>query len=243
MNRSTWFRWMFVAALAIAVAHTAGCTGGGTAGPGGENENGGANVNVNDNADGPESPVDDSDDDRDSDGWTDERDNCPDTASPDQTDTDGDGLGDVCDNCPNMADPDQTDTDGDEVGDVCDNCPDDSNPDQSDRDGNGIGDACDPSRWFDMQGDHLIGGSCQDTDDDNLASLVVVDDTIVLRGLEGNDDIPLTLDGRIATAGDVVAFGTGGYDLTMALEVGFISFTLVHPETGDSCDGALKFAR
>ena len=219
MNRSTWFRWMFVAALAIAVAHTAGCAGGGTVGPGGENENGGANVN--DNTDGPESPVDDSDDDRDGDGWTDERDNCPDTA-----------------------DTDQTDTDGDEVGDVCDNCPDDSNPDQSDRDGNGIGDACDPSLWFDMQGDHLIGGTCRDTDDDNLASLVVVDDTIVLRGLEGNDDIPLTLGGRIATAGDVVAFGTGGYDLTMALEVGFITFNLIHPdEAGPPCDGALKEAR
>ena len=113
MNRSTWFRWMFVAALAIAVAHTAGCAGGGTVGPGGENENGGANVN--DNTDGPESPVDDSDDDRDGDGWTDERDNCPDTA-----------------------DTDQTDTDGDEVGDVCDNCPDDSNPDQSDRSSSSI---------------------------------------------------------------------------------------------------------
>ena len=58
--------------------------------------------------------------DRDGDGVTDQRDNCPDSWNPDQRDTDGDGVGDACDNCPTVYNPDQTDTNGDGYGDVCD---------------------------------------------------------------------------------------------------------------------------
>ena len=39
--------------------------------------------------------------DADQDGVTDETDNCPDDANPDQVDTDEDGIGDVCDDTPN----------------------------------------------------------------------------------------------------------------------------------------------
>ncbi|MBZ5557192.1 MAG: thrombospondin type 3 repeat-containing protein [Acidobacteriia bacterium] len=81
--------------------------------------------------------------DTDGDGITDDVDNCPTVANPDQKDTDGDGVGDACDNCPTVANPDQKDTDGDGVGDACDNCPTVANPDQKDTDGDGVGDACD----------------------------------------------------------------------------------------------------
>lgn len=43
--------------------------------------------------------------DTDADGITDDVDNCPSTANPDQADTDDDGHGDVCDVCPAVANP------------------------------------------------------------------------------------------------------------------------------------------
>jgi hypothetical protein len=76
------------------------------------------------------SPVD-----SDGDGFSDDKDNCPNTKNADQTDTDQDGKGDACD----------TDDDNDGVLDTNDNCPLVANPDQADSDHDGIGDACDDS--------------------------------------------------------------------------------------------------
>ena len=114
------------------------------------------------------------DGDSDNDGVSDDLDNCPNVANPDQADADGDGVGDACeadrdgdgvsdddDNCPLVPNDDQLDTDGDGLGDACDqandgdgdgvdddvdNCPLDPNPGQEDADGDGVGDACDPDR-------------------------------------------------------------------------------------------------
>ncbi|MBI5609943.1 MAG: thrombospondin type 3 repeat-containing protein, partial [Deltaproteobacteria bacterium] len=72
-------------------------------------------------------------DDKDGDGVSDSKDNCPLKANPDQTDLDKDGKGDVCD----------LDDDGDSVLDAFDNCPTVSNAKQKDTDGDGKGDACD----------------------------------------------------------------------------------------------------
>ncbi len=77
--------------------------------------------------------------DKDGDNVSDNSDNCPDIANPNQADTDHDGLGDVCD----------ADIDNDGVlnkgadGKALDNCPDVANRDQADDDGDGVGDACD----------------------------------------------------------------------------------------------------
>ena len=58
--------------------------------------------------------------DSDSDGWTDDVDNCPDDFNNTQADGDSDNIGDVCDNCPNAHNPLQLDEDTDGVGDACD---------------------------------------------------------------------------------------------------------------------------
>ncbi|MCB9553580.1 MAG: thrombospondin type 3 repeat-containing protein [Myxococcales bacterium] len=71
--------------------------------------------------------------DSDGDGVTDEGDNCPLAANPEQSDLDGDARGDACDD----------DDDGDGVADVDDVCPTVSDPLQADADRDGRGDACD----------------------------------------------------------------------------------------------------
>lgn len=65
---------------------------------------------------GPDAPPGD----QDTDGVTDDRDNCPALANPDQHDEDGDTRGDVCDPCPQLGGAADTDGDGDGVGDGCD---------------------------------------------------------------------------------------------------------------------------
>jgi hypothetical protein len=80
--------------------------------------------------------------DQDADGIGDACDLCPDVSDPSQSDSDEDGLGDACDLCPDVSDPTQLDSDNDGIGNACDNCPETSNPDQSDSDNDGIGDAC-----------------------------------------------------------------------------------------------------
>ncbi len=117
----------------------------------------------------------------DGDGVSDDADNCPYAANPDQEDADNDGIGDACigdydsdgipdavDNCPNLPNPNQADFDGDGIGDACDsdrdgdgvpdtidNCPTIANPDQADTDGDGIGDACDGDLDFDGVPDEI----------------------------------------------------------------------------------------
>jgi Tol biopolymer transport system component len=71
--------------------------------------------------------------DSDGDGITNQNDNCPLIANPDQLDTDADGAGNVCD----------ADDDNDSVADTADNCLLMSNADQADFDLDGIGDVCD----------------------------------------------------------------------------------------------------
>jgi hypothetical protein len=110
--------------------------------------------------------------DKDADGVSDAKDNCPNDPNAQQTDTDNDGKGDACDddddgdgvadakdNCNKKANAGQNDTDGDGNGDVCDgdddNCPNDANLDQADGDQDGIGDVCDtdPATPPDTPGD------------------------------------------------------------------------------------------
>jgi hypothetical protein len=102
--------------------------------------------------------------DADSDGVSDDVDNCLACYNPSQEDADGDGIAEcwrcdwcdgpgtdtdwdrVCDgvdNCTGAWNASQADRDADGVGDYCDNCGYEPNPDQADSDGDGIGDACD----------------------------------------------------------------------------------------------------
>lgn len=74
--------------------------------------------------------------DSDFDGISDDLDNCPQVANPDQADADNDGRGDLCD-----AINDDVDSDG--VANDVDNCRFVANADQADIDGDGAGDACD----------------------------------------------------------------------------------------------------
>jgi gliding motility-associated-like protein len=112
--------------------------------------------------------ITDVDEDSDGDGITNNLDNCPSTANPDQLDTDGDGIGDVCDNAPTVSNANQLDTDGDGVGDVSD----------TDDDGDGIIDTedafpLDATESGDADGDGI--GDNAETDDDNDGILDALD--------------------------------------------------------------------
>lgn len=116
--------------------------------------------------------------DTDSDGTSDECDNCPLSPNIKQLDVDQDSVGDTCDNCVTFANPNQHDSDFDSVGDACDNCllvpntvqvdidkdaigdncdncPAVPNPNQKDFDNDGLGDACDPDVDNDGVLDHV----------------------------------------------------------------------------------------
>jgi len=203
-----------------------------------------------------------SDNDGDSDGWPDECDNCPSQANQDQADADGDdvgdacdncvddanedqadfdtdGLGDVCDNCPNDGNADQADGDDDGVGDACDNCPSDANADQVDTDGDGTGDVCDSDGPTEFPtGTYLLVGTCPG---DNTSVTLLQEGTArILRGLEENGDIPLTVvDSTTATASNVIAFGVGGHDLTLGVSGATLQLSLVQPESGGTCSSTM----
>lgn len=109
------------------------------------------------------------DEDEDSDGLTNNEDNCPLLYNPEHKDNDQDGLGDACDedddndnildnndSCPFVSNIEQEDNDQDGLGDACDgdddndtifdtsdNCPYAPNTDQADIDEDGQGDVCD----------------------------------------------------------------------------------------------------
>jgi len=104
--------------------------------------------------------------DLDNDGISDDEDNCPNIANPDQGDADGDGSGDVCDVCPN---DENNDADGDGVCGNVDNCPTVANSGQEDFDGNGIGDVCDE----DLDGDGVINqwDTCPGTPADSCVNV------------------------------------------------------------------------
>jgi hypothetical protein len=90
--------------------------------------------------------------DSDSDGITDDLDNCIHVANPTQGDADADGLGDACDGCPTLFGPWQYDSDRDGIADACDVCPFRGDTDQQDTDGDDSGDLCDPAADDDALG-------------------------------------------------------------------------------------------
>jgi hypothetical protein len=84
-------------------------------------------------------------------------------------------------------------------------------------------------------------GTCGDDDDEVTLSLD--DNTLILGGFTGNDDIPLTLtNDTTATASNVVAFEQSGHDMTIKIETEIVSLNLVHVVSGASCSSELMFA-
>lgn len=114
--------------------------------------------------------------DTDSDGFSDDMDNCPAVANADQVDANGNGRGDVCEG--------STDGDGDGVADANDNCPMMSNANQSNMDGDTLGDVCDN----DLDGDGLDNGSdpCPSDSTNTCASTDTDGDGVT----DANDNCP-----------------------------------------------------
>ena len=141
----------------------------------------------------------DTSNDSDSDGVTNDVDNCPNVPNPDQLNTDGDAQGDACD----------TDDDNDGVGDTADNCPLDANADQLDTDDDGQGNACDTDDDNDGEADGsdncplIANPDQQDNDGDDLGDACDADDDN--DGVaDGADNCPL-----IANAGQQDSDGDG----------------------------------
>lgn len=78
----------------------------------------------------------------DSDGVNNERDNCRFNVNKDQLDSDQDGIGDVCDMDKFNKNPNDGDIDKDSISDNQDNCKYIYNPHQKDSNADGIGDIC-----------------------------------------------------------------------------------------------------
>jgi len=95
--------------------------------------------------------------DDDSDGIENSRDNCSEIANSDQLDSDKDGIWNACDNCSNMQNANQLDSNENNIWDICedsdsdgiqgleDNCINIANSDQKDSDNNGVWDVCEDS--------------------------------------------------------------------------------------------------
>ena len=117
----------------------------------------------------------------DSDGVSNDQDNCPKVPNEGQEDIDGDNLGNACDNCRHVINPGQQDDDLDGIGNACDNCPTTYNPAsdwldtearshsgaQKDFDLDGLGDVCDNCPYINnpQQADVDVDGAgdaCED---------------------------------------------------------------------------------
>ena len=118
--------------------------------------------------------------DTDSDGYTDDMDNCPLMPNTDQMDSDNNGIGDVCEGGSN-----NNDGDNDGIVDIDDNCPLVPNTDQMDSDNNGIGDVCEGLPGGDSDGDGVPDGEDAfpddasesiDTDNDGMGNNADLDD-------------------------------------------------------------------
>jgi len=143
-------------------------------------------------------------DDYDGDGVSNNTDNCPCIANPDQTDSDGDGIGDACDNCVNKSNPNQDDLDQDGVGDVCDNCKWTYNPYQEDSDGDAVGDSCDNCPFH-------VNPLQNDFDRDGIGDMC--DDDIDGDGVPNTEDSDMDNDGIADTLDNCpIHFNPGQYD-------------------------------
>ncbi len=83
----------------------------------------------------------------------------------------------------------------------------------------GDGTTCSPSPCFGdfMPGSYALSGDCPG--DGTTVTLAAEANTLFLRGLSENDDIPLALNGSTATATDLVVSGVGDQNATLSVLV------------------------